>query len=574
MRLLGQNAAMNRRRASLVFAVAATAVALSARADHYSVEYRSMPAYIYTDYYAWESEVGDFDGDGQPDLVALMHARNAPLFLHEVKVVEFALGLGNSGNLLEKAVSPAFTAETTALALADLDGDGRRDAVVTDRYYDEATNHREWRMQLLPRAAAYAAPAPLAAGATATKPVRGDIDRDGFEDLVSMRWLEPPGVAAVYEFNFIYGGSGGVREVRNDTQPIRWLAQQRLGDLDGDGWLDLWYTVIDQDPNPQTHNSYTIEVRWGGAAGFAAAQPLLSGIEDASFRERMAAQAYDVDGDGDADLVWRLDARFEPPSMSDPGFRDTRFEWARNDGARAFAAPAALFTSRRRGEITLFGEFALGDADADGDTDVIESIAELVDHVGSSAHWQQWVEITDLHSGARHRVRGSGYETVHGVMEADGVAPMEVVTSGSSGMSLLRFVRTIESVPLARSTTLHMSSPQSLMYGQMPYDPYNNDDRLFEWIVISPPAHAASFAYDPYAGTFAYQSDGSADSGDSFSFVITDGTLTSPVRTVTLDFGGPGSDPVETSGGGGAIDFAWLALIGIAARRRRRLRPM
>jgi hypothetical protein len=205
---------------------------------------------------------GDFDGDGDLDLLATLGSWRHPiaLFLED-------------GSLQHAAVLAPLGETTSALA-ADFDGDGRDEialrsaGVLSVMRLDRSGKLAAVRREAIP---------------TAARLVTADLDGDGARSLV------------------VYDAATGrlterLAERNADFGVIRPLHALYAGDFDGDGRDDLW---IQTSPGPNAE-------LWlmDGTGSFAVAPVSLG-------RSVGAAAVADVNGDGRADLAGYDAARDE-----------------------------------------------------------------------------------------------------------------------------------------------------------------------------------------------------------------------------------------------------------------------
>jgi len=302
--------------------------------------------------------VGDFQGDGDPELLAstnnriLVYAFNTTTNAFDLKLTYWA------------AAADCFA--------ADLDGDGD----------DEIWRYNaSWIWVLDVDAAWNTTQVQTVANVLADElyPITGDVDGDGDTDLVL--------------FNAMSNGTTYSLLRRNAAgqligEPIATGGPAtHLGDVDGDGDLDGLCCGGGTGPYANDHASEFMISLNDGTGQFAPGQPV------AGIGGRILAGCVDVDGDGDRDLVggraiifnpgditeafpmqggWPM--RYEPLADAD---RDLdadlnlvggsfRFDWseARGDGSYF-----PYFATIPNGSWNIKGTRLVGDFDGDGDVD-------------------------------------------------------------------------------------------------------------------------------------------------------------------------------------------------------------
>jgi hypothetical protein len=247
--------------------------------------------------------IGDLDGDGRPDLVV----GNSTPDLAPFRVYLNA-GTPGSGSI-QLASAPLGTVPerdwiVTALALADLDGDGAIDLLVAT---PGAADGVELRLLLNHAGAFEEAPGRLPGGpaGAVTALASGDVDGDGDLDLVA--------VGAGQDRLLVNDGTGHFFDATAGTMPLDASkgTSVALVDLDRDRDLDL---VIGND------GAETRVYLNDGAGRFVDHTPLLPIRADATVWVAIA----NVDGDADEDIVIlnaaptpaRLYLSVEPPDAA------------------------------------------------------------------------------------------------------------------------------------------------------------------------------------------------------------------------------------------------------------------
>jgi len=241
-----------------------------------------------------------------------------------LRVVVLPALLSVPGAAQEYFPAPGFAAGHNAitLALSDLDGDGRPDAVTASA--DGLVS------VLLRTCGGFGPPATVSTGA-GSKPetvALGDLDGDGDPDVAVSR---DTGHLAV----LCNDGAGGLQLVW-DAHASFMPSDLALGDLDADGAPDAVVTGAEDD---QCFVSLGT-----GACRFGLAQAF-----DAAGKQR-AVTLGDLDGDGHLDVVTANTKVVVVLS---------------GDGAGGLAAPAAFDAGG------LPGDIEVGDLDGDGDPDVV-----------------------------------------------------------------------------------------------------------------------------------------------------------------------------------------------------------
>ena len=290
--------------------------------------------------------LGDVDGDGALDAVVVNDIGNR-------SVVYRNDGHGNFALLASLGTYPAlFSHARRAVALGDLDMDGDLDVVAgglgQDHIYLNDRQGREWRE--LPFGTREPGIDPRS-----TSVALGDIDRDGDLDIVL------PGRYASRSFIYLNDGRAKFGEAREFGAAADDMTAVALSDLNADGHLDI-AAVNWQQPHQIFLNDRKGHFRPAGTFG---------GTVDQAW----SIASADLDGDGDTDLIvgnsnigyWSEDlTRDGRPDRggNTRGPAPSRIYW--NDGVGKFSAgPAVGIGSDDTRPL------ALGDADGDGDIDVV-----------------------------------------------------------------------------------------------------------------------------------------------------------------------------------------------------------
>ena len=275
----------------------------------------------------------DLDSDGDLDLVA---ASNEGFSNGSIILIE-NLDAGTVGTAVE--ISPRF-GDLRALDLADINGDGRVDAIVGD-----ATGNRIVACMGQP-GSLFAAPIDLFT--TNDDPVgvvARDFDGDGDIDVA----VAEEGFQTNSLVYFANDGTGAfpVRSVL--TTVLGNPTDLKAADLDGDGQVDLVSTSFNDDKLAAYRNI--------GGGNFDS-QLIVSSSVDGAIQVAIG----DLDGDGLLDL-------------SCASFNDGGVRWFKNTGGFSFSGQPTLDSSA-----ASVRSVTLGDIDRDGDLDVA-AVAQGTDGV-------------------------------------------------------------------------------------------------------------------------------------------------------------------------------------------------
>ena len=228
--------------------------------------------------------LGDVDGDGDLDVVTANSGSNTVSIRLNNGLNSGIFGLPATGAEVPVGTSPR------QVLLGDIDNDGDLDFVAI---CVDATSVMSVRLNNGLNSGTFVAPATNAdfnLGAFANKTLLGDINSDGYLDLV----VSKTGTANTVE-TWLNGGNNTFvpsQSMSVSRQPL----EMALGDVDGDGDLDL---LIGND-NPTN----TVTLRLNGGFGSGIFLEPVFGPEPATGASFPWVVALgDVDGDGNLDLL-------------------------------------------------------------------------------------------------------------------------------------------------------------------------------------------------------------------------------------------------------------------------------
>ncbi len=273
---------------------------------------RFLPGGVYGVSVPYSMNTGDFDADGNPDVIAVSWDGQGPL---GIKVL---MGKGD-GSFEEESVRERDW--DGMAAIADVDGDGHDDLAAPWADYQGGDITRGIEVVLGPDLEQR-----IALDEFAEQLALGDFDGDGRADLVTELGVQ------LYDGN---GGFGAPIPFDNDVEPVR----MAVADVDGDGALDLLFTG----------DTKYVHVALGDGTGQLG--PVIAFTVLYQARELLTA---DFDGDGHLDIA------------SGTSATSTRIAVLLGDGAGGFPATdvAHVSTGDPMG-------IAAADLDGDGDIDLI-----------------------------------------------------------------------------------------------------------------------------------------------------------------------------------------------------------
>jgi hypothetical protein len=267
---------------------------------------------------------GDFDGDGDQDIVIVRHAANtSDVWLND-----------GTGTFSQGAVLPVPT-NPFAVAVGDVNGDTFADIVVTVPalpqvriYYGDGTGAFPGTQEL-------SMPPAAGGGTTAFNVAIGDVTRDGITDLI----VADPDANRLVVWPGVQGGTPGATwcELQISGAP----AAVALGDLSGDNLTDMCVTTFDSNRFVVVTDILPPAMPEGAKGGGSQGDvcDYLSFEIPVPDRPSLATIA-DVTGDGLADLVACLafrDSIFVAPQVAGGGVGEPSLYDASGNPLRPFA---------------------------------------------------------------------------------------------------------------------------------------------------------------------------------------------------------------------------------------------
>ncbi|MFJ8637062.1 VCBS repeat-containing protein [Streptomyces sp. NPDC093568] len=267
---------------------------------------------------------GDFDGDGKADLA--VGSNNSTLYV-------FKGGFSSSGipggrYTIKPPIVGTELSGPLNLTAGDVNGDSRTDLVVDG--YENQTEYGWNRNYYIPGSSSGLSTAGIKTVKPGVITAIGDIDNDGFGDIVSgAAWnavaedgTPVPDSAKGGKVWVTYGtasGPGTATGITQDTGNVPgasetndWFGYELdLGDVNGDNYLDLAIGVAGENIGSAV-NTGAVTVLYGGASGlntasgaqsFAQSTAGVPGNDENDDMFGIDLKLDDVTGDGKADLI-------------------------------------------------------------------------------------------------------------------------------------------------------------------------------------------------------------------------------------------------------------------------------
>jgi len=232
---------------------------------------------------ALKMDVGDVNGDGKADIVAV-ERESGGLF-------RYMLGTSNgAGNFAWNFTNLKGFYRPVAMALGDINGDGRADIVSVEK--DGSSGYYTYVRGISDGSGNFAWEGTGLKGMYHPfKMAVGDITGDGKADIVA---VEKEPVTGFYNYaRGISNGSGGFAWAGTGLPLMYQPKKLSLGDVNGDGKADI--VAMERESNGQYDYARGIS---NGSGGFA-----WSGTNLVEMNHAQRMDVGDVNGDGKADIV-------------------------------------------------------------------------------------------------------------------------------------------------------------------------------------------------------------------------------------------------------------------------------
>ncbi|WAP57802.1 FG-GAP and VCBS repeat-containing protein [Streptomyces sp. S465] len=325
---------------------------------------------------------GDVDGDGYTDLIV---AANYESIGDAERAGSVTVVFGSKDGLSSDAI--AFHAPTATayryfgdtMAVGDYNHDGRDDIAISDgdkvQVVNGAANLRDTATPKM------SAVTPPGGGAGIEHLSSGDINGDGFADLVTVAYQDDP--ADEGTLGVLPGSSGGLKSTPLGEDVALWFASYRavVGDVNGDGKDDVVIdTGFSDGPDDARLRTYP-----GTASGLDTANPVTWKGEA---QNGTASQLTDINGDGYDDLVVSDTAAEAPGGYNDAGaitvLKGTK-EWLTDAGAQTFSLDTEGVPGSMEGNDHFGESVSPADYNGDGKPDLAIGVPKRTDGAGAVA---------------------------------------------------------------------------------------------------------------------------------------------------------------------------------------------
>jgi hypothetical protein len=295
-----------------------------------------QPVLYATDIQASSIAVGDFNGDGAPD-VAVASGPLATVAVLMNKGDGTLIGNRNYGNNGPAPVSVAF---------GDFYGDGKADMVVADNASSNVIIYRNNADGTFTESANYPT------GLTPTVVVVTDLNGDGKLDLVVGG---SPGGGTVSISSLLGAGDGTFQPAMTDNTGLGGASVLAVADVNGDGFPDI---IFNGTNTYLGANPYVLYVAFGKGDGtFLSAVATPDICMNPGFGPVISVAVADVTGDGKPDIL--------ASCQNNAGTYPANIFLLANNGSGTFASPTAIPAG------TYPTAISVGDFNGDGFPDLV-----------------------------------------------------------------------------------------------------------------------------------------------------------------------------------------------------------
>ncbi|WP_237720074.1 FG-GAP-like repeat-containing protein [Streptomyces xiaopingdaonensis] len=325
---------------------------------------------------------GDVDGDGYADLVV---AANNEAIGSTKQAGSVTVVFGAKGGLSDDAIafhSPKVAANAhfgDQIAVGDHDNDGIDDIAISDREKVQLVKGaKDLRETATPKMTTVTPPG---GGVSVEHLASGDIDGDGYTDLVTVAAEDSP--ADEGTLGVLPGSADGLKSASLGEDILLPFAHYRpvVGDINGDGKDDVVTdTGFADGPDEQKLRTYP-----GTADGLDSDEPV---DWEGKAQKGEAIRLADFDGDGHDDLVVS-DTRAEAPGgYNDAGavnvLKGTE-NWLTDEGAQTFSLDTEGVPGSMEGNDKFGTSVSPADYNGDGKPDLAVGIPNRTEGVGAAA---------------------------------------------------------------------------------------------------------------------------------------------------------------------------------------------
>lgn len=325
---------------------------------------------------------GDVDGDGYTDLIV---AANQEAIGTTKRAGSVTVVFGAKGGLSSDSIAfhaPRATAYALfgdTMAVGDYNHDGRDDIAISDGTKVQLVNGASnLRKTATPKMTAVTPPG---GGAGIEHLSSGDINGDGFADLVTVAYQDDP--ADEGTLGVLPGSSGGLKSTPLGEDVALPFASYRavVGDINGDGKDDVVTdTGFTDGPDDARLRTYP-----GTGSGLDTANPV---IWKGKQQNGIASRLTDIDGDGHDDLVVGDTGAEAPGGYNDAGaitvLKGTG-DWLTDAGAQTFSLDTEGVPGEMAGNDKFGDAVSPADYNGDGKPDLAVGIPNRTEGAGATA---------------------------------------------------------------------------------------------------------------------------------------------------------------------------------------------